>query len=125
MAYAGSTLATACSSSSGGGSSTNLPIRIGVLLPYSGIYAALGDSITAGLEMYLDEIGNQAGGRNIKIVAEDTEMKPDIAQQKARKLIEQDEVDLVAGIVSTGVLYGLREYFHNNKNTYLCQRRRE
>ncbi len=82
MAYAGSTLATACSSSSGGGSSTNLPIRIGVLLPYSGIYAALGDSITAGLEMYLDEIGNQAGGRNIKIVAEDTEMKPDIAQQK-------------------------------------------
>ena len=119
VAYAGSTLTTACSNSDGE-SSTNSPIRIGVLLPYSGIYAALGDSITAGLEMYLDKIGNQAGGRKIKIIVEDTEMKPNIAQQKARKLIEQDKVDLVAGIVSTGVLYGLREYFHNNKKILIC-----
>jgi branched-chain amino acid transport system substrate-binding protein len=119
VAYAGSTLATACSIGNNG-SSTDSPIRIGVLLPYTGIYAALGDSIAAGLEMYLDEIGNQASGRNIEIIAEDTEMKPDIAQQKARKLVEQDKVDIVAGIVSTGVLYGLREYFHNNKKILIC-----
>tara|TARA_B100001123_G_scaffold305907_1_gene341755 strand:+ start:2500 stop:3762 length:1263 start_codon:yes stop_codon:yes gene_type:complete len=118
LAYTGS-LATACSSRSSS-STKDVPIKIGVLLPYSGIYATLGDSISAGLEMYLDQSGYRAGGRNVQIVAEDTEMKPDIAQQKARKLIEQDKVDLVAGIVSTGVLYGLREYFHNNKKLLIC-----
>ena len=118
LAYTGS-LATACSSRSSS-STKDVPIKIGVLLPYSGIYATLGDSISAGLEMYLEQSGYRAGGRNVQIVAEDTEMKPDIAQQKARKLIEQDKVDLVAGIVSTGVLYGLREYFHNNKKILIC-----
>jgi len=70
--------------------------------------------------MYFEEVGNEAGGRPIEIVTEDTEIKPDVAQQKARKLIEQDEVDFVAGIVSTGVLYGLREYFDYSKKLLIC-----
>ena len=86
------------------------PVKIGVLLPYSDIYAVLGESITAAMEMYFDEIGNEAGGRPIELITEDTEIAPDVAAQKARKLIEQDEVDLVAGIVSSGVLMGLRDY---------------
>ncbi|MDQ4078319.1 MAG: ABC transporter substrate-binding protein [Chloroflexota bacterium] len=87
------------------------PLRIGILLPYSDIYAVLGESITEGMRLYFDEVGNEAGGRQIEVITEDTEIQPDVAQQKARKLVEQDEVDLVAGIVSSGVLMGLRDYF--------------
>ncbi|HAJ06474.1 MAG TPA: ABC transporter substrate-binding protein [Chloroflexi bacterium] len=93
---------------------------IGLLLPFSGIYASLGESIYNGMRIYFDEIQNKVAGNNLFIIAEDTEMKPDVAQQKARKLIEQDNVDLVTGIVSTGVLYGLRDYFHNNKKFLIC-----
>jgi branched-chain amino acid transport system substrate-binding protein len=38
------------------------PLKIGILLPYSDIYAALGESITAGMEMYFESVGNTAGG---------------------------------------------------------------
>ncbi len=113
-AYAAGPLLSACGGAAAG------PVKVGVLLPYSGIYAVLGESITEAMKMYLDEIGNEAGGRKIELITEDTEMTPDVAQQKARKLIEQDEVDLVAGIVSTGVLYGTRDYFDASKKLLIC-----
>jgi len=112
--YAASPLLSAC----GGGASG--PVKIGVLLPYSDIYAVLGESITEAMKMYFDSVGNEAGGRQIEIIAEDTELKPDVAQQKARKLVEQDEVDLVAGVVSSGVLMGLRDYFDSAKKLLIC-----
>ena len=105
-------------SSCGGGASG--PLKIGVLLPYSDIYAVLGDSITAAMEMYFEEVGNEAGGREIQLIKENTEISPDVAQQKARKLVEQDEVDLVAGVVSSGVLMGIRDYFHDNQKLLIC-----
>ncbi len=105
---------SACSGSASG------PLKIGVMLPYSGIYAVLGDSITAAMEMYFDEVGNEAGGREIQLIKENTEMSPDVAQQKARKLVEQDEVAFVAGIVSSGVLMGIRDYFHDNQKLLIC-----
>lgn len=104
----------------GVGGAASGPIKIGVLLPYSDIYAVLGESITDAMKMYFDEVGNEAGGRTIEIITEDTEIKPDVAQQKARKLIEQDEVDFVTGIVSSGVLMGLRDYFDESKKLLIC-----
>ncbi len=91
------------------------PLKIGVLLPYSDIYAVLGESITEAMKMYFESVGNEAGGRKIELITEDTEIKPDIGLQKARKLVEQDNVDLVAGLVSSGVANAVRDYFHDNK----------
>lgn len=96
------------------------PLKIGVLLPYSDIYAALGESITAAMEMHFEEVGGSAGGRKIQLVKEDEGTAPDAALQKARKLVEQDEVAFVTGIVSSGVLGGLRNYFHDNKKLLIC-----
>ncbi len=82
------------------GGSASGPIKIGVLLPYSDIYAVLGESITEAMKMYFESVGNEAGGRQIELITEDTEINPGVAQQKARKLVEQDEVDFVAGVVT-------------------------
>ncbi len=109
-----SPLLSACGPMGRPGSGTK-PLKIGILLPYSDIYAVLGESITAAMKLYFDEVGGEAGGRPIEVITEDTEIKPDVAQQKARKLVEQDEVDLVAGIVSSGVLMALRDYFDSMK----------
>lgn len=104
-------------SSCGGASG---PLKIGILLPYSDIYAVLGESITEAMRMYFEENDNMAAGREIEIITEDTEISPDVASQKAIKLVEQDEVDFVAGIVSSGVLIGLRDYFHDNQKLLIC-----
>ncbi len=112
-AVAAGPVLSACSNLTGGGSSG--PLKIGLLLPYSDIYAVLGESITNAMKLYFESVGNEAGGRTIEIVQEDTQMKPDIGLQKARKLVEQDEVDLVAGLVSSGVANAVRDYFDENK----------
>lgn len=91
------------------------PLRIGVLLPFSDIYAVVGESITEAMRMYFESVGNEAGGRTIELIQEDTEIQPDVGAQKARKLVEQDEVDLVVGPVSSGVAHGIRDYFHQNQ----------
>lgn len=70
--------------------------------------------------MYFEGINNEAAGRKIELITEDDELKPDVGQQKARKLVEQDEVAFVTGIVSSGVLAGLRDYFHETKKLLLC-----
>jgi branched-chain amino acid transport system substrate-binding protein len=93
----------ACGAPSTGGTASTL--KIGVL----------GASITEGMKMYFESVGNQAGGRTIELIAEDEGTKPDAAAQKARKLVEQDQVDLVAGIVSSGVAAAVRDYFHDNQ----------
>jgi len=103
-----------------GGGAASGPIKIGVLLPYSDIYAVLGESITEAMRMYFEGVNNEAGGRQIELITEDTEIKPDVAQQKARKLVEQDEVDFVTGVVSSGVLVGLRDYFAETQKLLLC-----
>ncbi|HEX6383503.1 MAG TPA: ABC transporter substrate-binding protein [Anaerolineae bacterium] len=102
------------------GAGASGPLRIGVLLPYSDIYAVLGESITEAMRMYFDEVGNEVAGRQIELITEDTEISPDVALQKARKLVEQDEVAFVTGVVSSGVLVGLRDYFHENQKLLLC-----
>ena len=77
-------------------------IKIGLLLPYSGVYAALGNEIDAGFALGLEQFGGETDA-TFEIVREDTEVKPPVALGKAKKLILQENVDVIAGIVSSGV----------------------
>ena len=86
-------------------------IKVGLLLPYSGVYAALGNDIEAGFALGLEHFGKDAGA-SFEIVREDTEVKPPVALAKAKKLILQDKVDVMAGIVSSGVLGAVRDVVH-------------
>lgn len=91
------------------------PIRIGVILSYSGVYTRLGQEITRGMELYLEKVGNQAGGRPIQLIKEDEEADPAVALRKARKLVESDGVDLLAGVILTPSVYALRDYIHERQ----------
>ena len=46
-------------------------IRIGLLLPYSGTYAALGNNITDAMKLVAGKLGNKLGGREIEWIAVD------------------------------------------------------
>lgn len=86
-------------------------IKVGLLLPYSGVYAALGEDIEAGFTLGLEEFGADSGA-TFEIVKEDTEAKPPVGLAKTKKLVLQDEVDVIAGIVSSGVLAAVRDVVH-------------
>ena len=91
------------------------PIKIGVIHPYSGPLAKIGENATNGFKLYLDEIGNQVAGRKIELILEDTEAKPAVGVTKVRKLVERDRVHMLTGIISSGVAYAVRDYVHSNK----------
>ncbi|HXG02429.1 MAG TPA: ABC transporter substrate-binding protein [Candidatus Binatia bacterium] len=91
------------------------PIKIGVLLPYSGVYAVLGESITQGMELVFGRENWTVAGRKIELIKEDGEAKPPVGVRKAQKLIDSDRVDILTGPVHSGVLAGIRDIVHSSK----------
>ena len=79
------------------------PVKVGLMLPYSGTFAQLGENITHSIEMYLAEKGGKLGGREIQIVKLDDESKPELGLQNAERLIKRDSVDVLIGTVHSGV----------------------
>jgi branched-chain amino acid transport system substrate-binding protein len=83
------------------------PIKIGFLAPMTGAAAAVGKDMVNGLSMYLDEIGQQIAGRKVEVIVEDTQGRPDVALTKLRKLVESDQVQVLAGGLFAHVGYAL------------------
>jgi branched-chain amino acid transport system substrate-binding protein len=91
------------------------PVKIGLVLPYSGVYQVLGESITQGMELAFAREGNKVAGREIVMIKEDDEMQPPVGIRKTEKLIESDKVDILTGPVHSGILMGMRDKVHNSK----------
>ena len=56
-------------------------IKIGTLLPYSGVYTVLGEEITNAMILAFEEVDNSINGKTIELIKGDTEVKPNIALQ--------------------------------------------
>lgn len=95
------------------------PIRVGVLAPLSGVYASLGTNKTNGIKMFFNEQKMSVEGTKIELVIEDTEAKPQEGLRKARKLVEQDNVDVLLGVISSAIGYGLKEYVNRAKKVWV------
>ncbi len=91
------------------------PVKLGVLLPYSKVYQRLGEDITSAMVLYFESVGFKAGGRSITMIREDEEIDPQVALRKGRKLIDSDNVDLIAGLVASPSALALRDVVHNSK----------
>lgn len=78
-------------------------IRIGLLLPYTGTYAALGHNITDAMKLAFARAGNKLGGREIALVQVDSEADPAKAPANTTKLIVGEKVDFLTGPVHSGV----------------------
>ncbi len=72
-------------------------IRIGVMLPMTGGLAQSGLDARNGFELYWNQVGNEAGGREVEIIVADTVCNPDNAINAARRLAFNDEVDFLVG----------------------------
>lgn len=83
------------------------PLKIGFLAPLTGGAAQVGKDMVNGLNMYLDEIGNQIAGRKVEVIVEDTQGQPAVALTKVRKLVESDKVHVLAGGLFAHVGYAL------------------
>jgi len=79
-------------------------LKVGLMLPYTGTYAALGVAIENGFRLHVAEQGGKLGGREIEFVKVDDESDPAKATDNVNKLIKRDNVDVLVGTVHSGVV---------------------
>ena len=78
-------------------------LKVGLMLPYTGTFAALGTAIENGFRLYVNEQGGKLGGREIEFFKVDDESDPSKATDNVNKLIKRDNVDVLIGTVHSGV----------------------
>ena len=79
------------------------PLKVGLMLPATGTFAALGEMIERGFRLYVQEQGGKLGGREIQYFRVDDESDPSKATDNVNKLIKRDNVDVIVGTVHSGV----------------------
>jgi branched-chain amino acid transport system substrate-binding protein len=82
----------------------NKPLRIGILAPRSGIAAGPGENGIRATQWAVERFNAKDGiaGRKIELVIEE-ESSPKDTIERFSKLVQQEKVDCVQGIISTGV----------------------
>ena len=94
------------------------PVKIGLMLPYTGTYAGLGNAIENGFKLYVKEQGGKLGGREVQYFKVDDESDPSKATDNVNKLIKRDNVDVLVGTVHSGVALAMAKAAKEN-NTLL------
>ncbi len=83
------------------------PLKVGLMLPATGTFAALGDMIERGFRLYVQEQGGKLGGRELEYFKVDDESEPAKATDNVNKLVKRDQVDVLVGTVHSGVALGM------------------
>jgi len=78
-------------------------IKVGLMLPATGTFAALGTAIENGFRLHVAENGGKLAGREVEFVRVDDESDPAKATDNVNKLIKRDNVDVLIGTVHSGV----------------------
>ena len=82
-------------------------IRVGFLGPLTGVFAQAGKDMDDGLKFAFEQINYQVAGCKIELFDEDTEGNPSTAVAKYRKLVGQDRINVLSGILLSHIGYGL------------------
>ncbi|MET0520095.1 MAG: ABC transporter substrate-binding protein [Burkholderiaceae bacterium] len=78
-------------------------LKVGLMLPATGTYAALGTAIENGFKLLVAEQGGKLAGREIEYFRVDDESDPAKATDNVNKLVKRDNVDVLIGTVHSGV----------------------
>lgn len=75
------------------------PIKIGLVLPMTGPFAAYGKQIEHGVKLYLSTHGDSFAGRKVELIVKDDSpgTAGDVSKRLAQELVVKDKVDILAG----------------------------
>jgi branched-chain amino acid transport system substrate-binding protein len=83
-------------------------LKIGQLLPFTKVYAELGNSMKRATDLYVKQKGGRLANRPVTLIYEDEANDAAVGLQKTQKFIDSDRVDLMMGIVATPIAYAVR-----------------
>jgi branched-chain amino acid transport system substrate-binding protein len=92
------------------------PLKVGLMLPYTGTFAKLGTFIDNGFRLYVEQKGGKLGGREITFVQVDDESKPEAGTDNMNRLVGREKVDVVVGTVHSGVAMAMVKVARDNNS---------
>ena len=78
-------------------------LKVGVMTTLSGPGAVLGQQLRNGFQLGVQELGGKLGGRDVEIIVQDDELKPDVAVGKTKALVDRDKVDFIVGPIFSNI----------------------
>jgi branched-chain amino acid transport system substrate-binding protein len=100
---------SACTSITTGAPVIAIPVSIGLIVPQAGPNKAIGDELTAGLQLYLNQHNNKLAGHAITIIMAEEGDTAESGKDAVEKLVKGHGVQAITGVVSSTVLSGIRE----------------
>ena len=97
--------------SADGASGDDDTIKVGLLVAQSGVYSSVGADMEAGFRLFLDAHEGKFGDRKAEIVTVDEGDTPQSGVAAATRLVQQEQVDVVVGIVTSPTAMGSRDIF--------------
>ncbi len=85
-------------------------IKMGALATLEGAFTVLGEDGMRGVELALQQSDYTAGGHKIELVTGSSDASPDSAVRAARKLVEQDGVQILIGPLSGSEGLAVKDY---------------
>jgi branched-chain amino acid transport system substrate-binding protein len=87
------------------------PIKVGMVDPLTGVYAAVAQNEVIGVKLAVEQINAKGGvlGRQLELLVEDSANDVGTGVQKTRKLIERDEVSFIIGDVNSGIAQAMAQ----------------
>ena len=82
-------------------------LKIGFIASLSGPPAVLGTQLRNGFQLAVKTMGNKLGGRDVEVIVQDDELKPDVAVSKVKAFVERDKVDFVVGPIFSNILQAI------------------
>jgi branched-chain amino acid transport system substrate-binding protein len=114
---------SACGSSvgggGGGGGEAGGTVRVGLVVPQSGVYAALGTDMQRGWQLWLDDNGGRFGDYTVETVLADEGESPQTGVPAVQKVLQSDGVDVVVGIVNSATALGVRDLLTESKKVLI------
>ena len=80
------------------------PVKIGFVAELSGPTGALGQDMYDAFMLVVERNGGKLGGVPVQVLREDSQLKPEVANQVVDKLIEKDQVPIIAGLTFSNVI---------------------
>ncbi len=90
-------------------------IKIGTILNLTGPIAFIGPLFKNGIVLALEEVNYTVGGKKIELIPEDAAADMNVALEKAKKLVERDEVNIILGPLMGDAHMAIAPYLANKK----------
>lgn len=97
------------------GDASNVTIKVGVIMSFSGPFAALSNDIKEGIDLYLEQNKQMLGKNKVEVKYEDDEGNPQVGLRKYRQLVSSEKINLLIAPLLSNVAYALRDEVEKDK----------